>query len=533
MDLKFENGIGMRFALIHPGEFIMGSPPDEPQRSRLEVPHKVILTYSFYMQSTPVTKGQWREFVNDIGYKTKAEMGDGATGWTGSEWVRDKRFYWDNPGFCQDESHPVTCVSMDDVEEFLKWLNHRENKKYRLPLEAEWEYACRAGTKTPFFFGRYLYSDQANVYVKDPVFSCQIGVYRDRTTPVASFPPNAWGLYDMHGNVKEWCRDWFGYYPNTIVVNPIGPEFGKFGIIRGGCWNCQFDDNDCRSASRGFVSPLFASGYVGFRVMMSENHDIERSYCGIAILKLPVGDKETIKSFQKKRVKIKKIIEEHKVRLHQLDEDLERYLKREEILRKTGDRARLGQTYQDIGRIYFDRAERDKSLEYYLKSTDFRRDVEDRAGLGQTYKDIGLIYYYKSECDKALEYFFSSEEILGDVKDKAGLSLIYCLIGDTYKKKGERDQALEYYLKSAKILRETGDKFRLAHRYLTIARCYFSQRDRRAKDYADQAIKVFLEADDNEGLGNALKKRKAIEDRLPDFFDVDETDEREFSGYDT
>jgi formylglycine-generating enzyme required for sulfatase activity len=136
--------------------------------------------------------------------------------------------------------HPVETVSWDDAKAFTKKLTAMNNGlyKFRLPTEAEWEYACRAGTTTPFYFGETISTDQANYdgnYVYGPG---REGEYRKKTTPVGSFPPNDFGLYDMHGNVWEWCEDWYGeeYYKHSPRDNPKGPETGELRVLRGGSW---------------------------------------------------------------------------------------------------------------------------------------------------------------------------------------------------------------------------------------------------------------------------------------------------------
>ncbi|MFP4349875.1 MAG: formylglycine-generating enzyme family protein, partial [Desulfococcaceae bacterium] len=115
-----------------------------------------------------------------------------------------------------------------------------------MPTEAEWEYACRAGTKTPFNTGECLSTGQANYNGNYPMPGCSKGKYRKKTIPAASFPPNAWGLYDMHGNVYEWCRDWYGDYPTGQVTDPSGPSFAAYRVLRGGGWNNNAEN--CRSA---------------------------------------------------------------------------------------------------------------------------------------------------------------------------------------------------------------------------------------------------------------------------------------------
>src|SRR5262249_43417890 len=151
---------------------------------------------------------------------------------------------WQRPGFPQDDTHPVVWVSWDDAKAFCAWLRQTEpGRVYRLPSEAEWEYACRAGAREayPFHVGRPLLSlssTQANFHGKGHYGRVVAEPNLERTTPVGSYPPNGWGLYDMHGNVWEWCADWHrsDYYPRSPRQDPTGPTGGSDRVIRGGCW---------------------------------------------------------------------------------------------------------------------------------------------------------------------------------------------------------------------------------------------------------------------------------------------------------
>ncbi|MDM8554538.1 DUF1566 domain-containing protein [Desulfococcaceae bacterium HSG7] len=210
----FENSLGMKFVYIVPGTFIMGSPEDETvllddEYRQNEVQHNVTLTQGFYMQTTAVTIGQWREFVQS-GYKSQAETQGGATVLTGKIWKKlkiKKLAYWNNPGFKQTDAYPVTCISWNDAQAYIQWLNAKERRDYRLPTEAEWEYACRAGSQTPFAFGKCLSTQEANYNGKRPLPGCPKGAYRKRTVPAGNLVANAWGLYDMRRN---WRMDPIG-----------------------------------------------------------------------------------------------------------------------------------------------------------------------------------------------------------------------------------------------------------------------------------------------------------------------------------
>jgi formylglycine-generating enzyme required for sulfatase activity len=224
---------------VQGGTFTMGSPESEPERSSGEVQHQVTLS-SFYIGKYEVTQGQW-----------KAVMGS-------------------NPSYFKDkgDNYPVERVSWNDVQEFLWKLNAATGKRYRLPTEAEWEYACRAGSTTPFNTGNNLTTSQANYDGNYPYNGNAKGTYLQRTQPVGSYSPNAWGIYDMHGNVWEWCSDWYGDYSTSAQTNPPGPSSGSLRVLRGGSWN--YDAESCRSALRYGSFPFYPdydSYGGGFRVV--------------------------------------------------------------------------------------------------------------------------------------------------------------------------------------------------------------------------------------------------------------------------
>ncbi len=236
---SFTNSLGMEFRFIKPGSFMMGSPTNEPGRDDDETQHKVTLSKGFYIQTTEVTQGQW-----------KAVMGE-------------------NPSTFKDcgDDCPVESVSWNVVQEFIKGLNKREGKKYRLPTEAEWEYSCRAETTTPFSFGKCLKTDQANYDGNKPLKGCPKGECRKKTIPVKRFAPNAFGIYDMHGNVWEWCQDWYGEYSSNPKADPTGPSDGFSRVFRGGSRNNS--SGDCRSANRNGFAPRFRNNGRGFRLALS------------------------------------------------------------------------------------------------------------------------------------------------------------------------------------------------------------------------------------------------------------------------
>jgi formylglycine-generating enzyme required for sulfatase activity len=263
----------MSYVLVPPGTFLMGSPTDEKDRNDDEQQHEVTITKPFYMGVHPVTVGQWRAFADATGYKTEAEQGDGAYGWTGGTWVTDRNLNWQTPGFAQGDNHPVTCVSWNDAVAFCDWLNKMEPERaYQLPSEAEWEYACRGGptsSSKPFHFKQpttALSSTQANFDGNYPYGGAATGPYREATTPVGSFEPNTLGVYDLHGNVWEWCRDWHdeNYYPSSPTHDPPGPSQGSRRAYRGGSW--VHHGLGSRAAYRSRGGPSLRNNYLGFRI---------------------------------------------------------------------------------------------------------------------------------------------------------------------------------------------------------------------------------------------------------------------------
>jgi uncharacterized protein (TIGR02996 family) len=213
------NTLGMELVRIPAGTFLMGSPDVEPHRYEDEGPlHEVTLSKPFFLSVYPVTQQCFREVMGR----------------------NPSHFHSGNGG---GPSHPVDSVSWEDAVRFCDLLSQhplekRSGRRYRLPTEAEWELACRAGTTTPFCWGESASSYQANFDGQHPYAGAEEGPMRNRTTPVGSYAANPFGLYDMHGNIWEWCADWYGkhYYRTSPLVDPHGPESGEFHVLRGGCW---------------------------------------------------------------------------------------------------------------------------------------------------------------------------------------------------------------------------------------------------------------------------------------------------------
>jgi len=270
------------YKLMKSGEFFMGTAESHPERHADERSHKVILTVPFYIQTTPITVGQWRKFISETNYKTGAEE-YGAYHYSGdrdlsndyktqgfppekSGWQIDKKINWKNPGFSQADDHPVTCISYNDTQAFISWLNSKEKAVHRLPTEAEWEYACRSGSMTSYYFG-----NNAELLEKFAWFEKNSD---QKTHPVKSFSPNAWGLHDMHGSVWEICQDLCRFDPekqvvisNTYRENISDPvcQVGDLRICRGGSWQTFADA--CRSGYRYRVKPNRSSTSLGFRLV--------------------------------------------------------------------------------------------------------------------------------------------------------------------------------------------------------------------------------------------------------------------------
>jgi sulfatase modifying factor 1 len=294
-------GAKMELILIPAGEFTMGSgesaegtaaffkknygPDSLPARFfKHEHPqHRVRITKPLYLGTYHVTRGQFRQFVEDSGYKTDAEKGNfpGAYGWDAKKkWFDfNKAYSWRNAGFEQTDEHPVVNVSRNDTVAFCEWLSKKEGKTYRLPTEAEWEYACRAGTTTRYHSGDdpETLATVANVAdatakAKFPDWTWTIKASDGYvfTAPVGQFKPNAFGLYDMHGNAWQWCADWYGedYYGKSPADDPTGPDTGDDRVLRGGSWDCG--PGFTRSAKRNWNSPGNRYYNAGFRVARTQ-----------------------------------------------------------------------------------------------------------------------------------------------------------------------------------------------------------------------------------------------------------------------
>jgi len=234
----FTNSIGATFVHVKPGQFYMGSPSNEPFHLASEELHDVRISKSFYIGTCEVTQGQYQAIIgeNPSSYSAKGKN---------SYLVKGK----------DTGRYPVECVSWDDAQKFCDKLSAREERRYRLPTEAEWEYCCRAATETPYCFGSKVDSNNVN---SSQTFG---GPFR-----VGVFPENKWGLCDMHGNVAEWCQDYYSamYYKESPATDPTGPATGANRVVRGGSWNTPA--SRCRSAARSSEPPDTRRDDLGFRI---------------------------------------------------------------------------------------------------------------------------------------------------------------------------------------------------------------------------------------------------------------------------
>ena len=213
----------------------MGSPESEAERGDDEIQHRVILSQGFWLADTACTEALWQAVLDET------------------------------PSLFHGEDRPVESVSWDDAQRFLARLNAAAPElALRLPTEAEWEYACRAGTTTPFWFGEQITPEQVNYNGNYPYARGKKGLYRQETVPVKALPCNGWGLYQMHGNVWEWCQDWYGTYPTGTVVDPTGPDTGTLRVRRGGSW--FGDGRGARAARRDADGPGDRIRDIGFRL---------------------------------------------------------------------------------------------------------------------------------------------------------------------------------------------------------------------------------------------------------------------------
>ena len=228
-------GVRQLFRWIEPGTFLMGSPEKERGREDVETQHEVTLTNGFWLADTTVTQALW-----------EAVMGENSSRFKGA-------------------NRPVEKVSWNNAHAFINKMNGMKAElRLCLPTEAQWEYACRAGTTTPFYFGEQISPETVNYNGNYPYNNGMKGECQQQTVEVGSLPPNGWGLHEMHGNVWEWCQDKFMFYFEKLPIDPAGPQTGVNRVLRGGAW--LRDAHVCRSASRSSQRSNYFSGLTGFRL---------------------------------------------------------------------------------------------------------------------------------------------------------------------------------------------------------------------------------------------------------------------------
>jgi eukaryotic-like serine/threonine-protein kinase len=260
-------GLDLQLVPIPEGSFTLGNPEYMKDPMYLEGPLvQVTFVRPFWMGKFDVTVRQWRQFVDESHYKTEAEVEGNMDLHVGSKWVTTPHADWRHPGFSQQDDEPIVGVSWNDAQQFVRWLNGREQEfgrlpkgyQYSLPSEAEWEYACSSGAGNQNYAGKLALTpnqmgwDSAN----------SVG----RTHPVGQLLPNAWGLYDMFGNVWQWCSNWFGLYPSTNgVVDPKGPPSGTLKCFRGCGW-CGWHQTN--PSWRDRIEANHRSNGIGFRLVL-------------------------------------------------------------------------------------------------------------------------------------------------------------------------------------------------------------------------------------------------------------------------
>jgi formylglycine-generating enzyme required for sulfatase activity len=291
---KVTNSLGMVLMRVPAGAFLMGATDADDLARKDEKPqHKVRIGHSYYLGAHEVTVAQFRVFVKESGFKSAAESdGKGSSGynadWRGFEY-NSARYSWQNPGYAQGENHPVVNVNWHDAQAFCAWLSQKEGRRYRLPTEAEWEYACRAGTTTRFTTGTSPadlkpvanLGDQALAKKWDTSTVKKYGLdpkvitfqpWDDGypfTAPVGSYKANAFGLHDMLGNVGEFCSDWYqsDYYREAPELNPKGPAKDRPGhVVRGGTF--LNGPSLVRATSRVECEDAYRNYVIGFRVLL-------------------------------------------------------------------------------------------------------------------------------------------------------------------------------------------------------------------------------------------------------------------------
>jgi len=395
--ITISNSIGMKLVRIPAGEYMMGSLKREMDWLRLtfrkiwreghkqwfqdELPiHPVRITKSFYMGTTVVTVGQFRQFVKETNYKTDAEKGDGGMIFSHKEgrWVPQKNMKWDSVPWQIADDQPVVFVSWNDADAFCKWLSRKEKRTYRLPTEAEWEMACRGGS----VWVRYPWGDRlpgnhdANFGDGNPKLPESLTTVNDGypyVSPVESFPPNGYGLYDMAGNVMQWVQDYYdrNYYESSPVDDPQGPPTGTSRVNKGGNWYAS--PADCRCAFRGFSGQNMSFWNLGFRVVMEDKEEDmiiaaklgKSQNTGSSSSGYPPSDEDALRLFRDAMFAAQQQQWDQAIR--DLEEALKLYEKRDDPKWIARVKATLAGIYAERNRMY-------KSKELYTQAlAEFRK----------------------------------------------------------------------------------------------------------------------------------------------------------------
>jgi formylglycine-generating enzyme required for sulfatase activity len=263
--------------VIPTGSFVMGSSSQEqalataaglPQQTMVwESPQHEVSVTGFAAGLYAVTKGEFAAFARASGYHTEAEETDGCAIWTGKEWKKESSNSWRNVTFTQGDDHPVVCVTWNDAQAYIQWLNKTSGKRYRLPSEAEREYSARAGTQTEFWWGNSITTLRTNYNGSHTYNGSPKGQYRQATVPVYSFTANPWGLYNMNGNVTEWTQDcWHETYAGAPLDGSAWTTncSGDRKVVRGGSW--YLGPVFSRAAFRSWRVTKNANSSTGFRL---------------------------------------------------------------------------------------------------------------------------------------------------------------------------------------------------------------------------------------------------------------------------
>ena len=400
----YTNSIGMKLVRLPATDYMMGSLKQEMDWLRLtfkkiwrdghkqwfqdEMPlHPVRITRPLYMGATEVTVGQFRQFIEETKYKTDAEKGDGGMIFSKAEdrWVPTKGMKWDSVTWKIADDQPVVFVSWNDAQAFCKWLSKKEKRTYRLPTEAEWEMACRGGSAwVRYPWGNHLPGDSDDNFgdgnAKLPESMTTVNDGFEYVSPVGSYPPNGFGLYDMGGNAMEWVQDYYdrNYYDSSPVEDPQGPSVGTSRVNKGGNWFSS--PADCRCGFRGFSGDTMSFWNLGFRVVLepADNEidvksadsksylDKKKEAAREKASQFPPSDEDGVRLFRQAMFAAQQ--QQWDNAIEDLEKALKIYEKREDPKWTARVKATLAGIYAERNRVY-------KSKELYTQAlSEFRRN---------------------------------------------------------------------------------------------------------------------------------------------------------------